>query len=223
MSIFSRLFRTSAERQFQKILDEAHRKTEKELRPLSNLSLAIVKASMNCRDGIKDFIETPAEKERQQAEILAFFEFIYFFMHLSMREAFARMSEAEIKHLQEQLGPVIASTTIRSYFDHWPDNLKRRMTSDFYENLNRAEIEYAECSRFDSAALAKERSKEVAVRLFKSLGEQVASIIGHERDANYASRVAEVALKEFAPLNFAKLIEDFKRDSVELPRIPHRG
>src|SRR5271170_8343386 len=106
---------TSLKRWLQGVFHQAEAKADKELRPLSSLGLAIIKASTNCRDGIKSLIKAPAEKERMNAEIFAFHEFVYFFMHLTMRNAVTVMSAAEIKHLQAQLGPLVASVTVDSY------------------------------------------------------------------------------------------------------------
>jgi hypothetical protein len=214
------MFRTPAERQFQRILAKAQKKTEREMRPLRNLSLAIVNASMNCLSEIKILIEAPAEKERQHAEIFAFYELLYFFLHLTMREAFNLMSEAEIKHLQEHLGHVVASAAVNSYFDHWPDDLKRGMTDDFYKNLNRAEIEYAECSRFDSPAPPEGRSEQIAERLFNCLGDNVAAVIGHEGDSGHSLLIANIAINEWTTMSLRNLVADFKRDSMGLTPPP---
>jgi hypothetical protein len=190
------MFRTPAERQFQRILAKAQKKTEREMRPLRNLSLAIVNASMNCLSEIKILIEAPAEKERQHAEIFAFYELLYFFLHLTMREAFNLMSEAEIKHLQEHLG------------------------HDFYKNLNRAEIEYAECSRFDSPAPPEGRSEQIAERLFNCLGDNVAAVIGHEGDSGHSLLIANIAINEWTTMSLRNLVADFKRDSMGLTPPP---
>jgi hypothetical protein len=215
------MFGTPAERKFLKILAKAQKKTAKEMRPLRKLSLAIVNASMKCLSEIKILIEAPAEKDRQHAEIFAFYELLYFFLHLAMRQAFKLMSEAEIKHLQEQLGHVVVSAAVNSYFDHWPDDLKAGMTDDFYKNLNTAEIEYAECSRFDSPAPPEGRSDQIAERLFNCLGQNVAAAIGRKGNFGASSLIANTAIRESARMNLRILVEDFKRDSMGLPPPPH--
>jgi hypothetical protein len=212
VSIFSKIF--------QKSLAKVQKKTEREARPLRDLSLTIVNASTNCLSKIKILIKTPTEKERQHAEIFAFDELLCFFLHLTMREAFSLMSQAEIKHLQEQLGSVIASTAVNSYFDHWPDDRKRGLTNDFYKNLNRAEIEYAECSRFDSPAPPEGRSEQIAERLFNCLGDNIAAVIGRKREFGRSLLIANIAIKEWTTMNLRKLVEDFKRDSMGLPPPP---
>jgi len=220
MSIFSRMFRSPAQRQFKRMLDEVDKKTDKQFRPLRNLSLEIVKASTSCRDQAKSLIEASTERERQNAEIFAFYEFLYFFLHLTMREAFAVMTEAEIMCLQRHLGPLIIAAAM-SPFEHWPDDLKIGMTKDFYTNLNRAELTYAECSRFDSPSPPGGRSEEIAERLFNGLGDQVASAIGREGQFECSLLIANIAIKEWHPLDLRKYVEDFKRDSMDLPPPPY--
>ncbi len=49
------------------------------MKPPRELGLAIVKASVDCLNGIKPLIEVmPSGIERQKAEIFAFYEFLYF-------------------------------------------------------------------------------------------------------------------------------------------------
>ena len=187
------------------------------MKPLRELGLAIVKASVDCLNGIKPLIEVPSWIERQKAEIFAFYEFLYFLLHMTMRNASAVMSEHEIKHLQQQLGHLIVATAVDSYFQHWPDDLQKGMTQDFYLNLNTAELQYAECSRFDTPRPPEGRSMQIVERLFACLGKQVASVIGCEGNPVCAVNVATIAIPEFGKINFVRLIEGFKRDSMDLP------
>lgn len=217
MPLFSRLFPNANQRRVQRAIADAEEKTEKQMKPLRELVSAIVSASAHCLDGIRLLIELPSATEQQKADIFAFYEFLYFFLHMTMRNASAVMSEPEIKHLQQQLGHVIVATAVDSYFQHWPDDLKKGMTQDFYLNLNTAEVQYAECSSFDTPAPPEGRSMLILERLFARLGEQVASVIGHEGDSVCAVNVARIAIPEFGKINFVGLIQDFKRDSMDLP------
>ena len=82
------------------------------MKPLRELGLAIVKASVDCLNGIKLLIEVPAGIERQKAEIFAFYEFLHFFLHITMRNASAVMSEHEIKHLWLGWGRLAAADSV---------------------------------------------------------------------------------------------------------------
>jgi hypothetical protein len=219
MSIFSKFFRSSDERRVEQIVDQARKDATRQLAPLSNLGLAVLKASASCRDGVGSFIVSKTEEKRAEAQMFAFFEFMYFFMHLTVRAATNVMTEAEIKVLQRHLGQFMASVAVRSYFDHWPEDLKTRMTRDFYADLNAAEIDYAKCSAFDSPSPAEDRSAEIATRLLSRVDARVASVIGSEPLSS--SKIAKLAFDEWANMNLVNLLEDFKRDSMTLPDVPH--
>ncbi|MFZ0739388.1 MAG: hypothetical protein WBL70_08850 [Candidatus Acidiferrales bacterium] len=217
MPIFSRLFGgRPVSPEVQEIIDKARANTENELKPLRDLTLALICASVNCRDGIKHLIKAPTEKERQLAEIYAFDEFIYFFMHHAMRVASGVMSEREVKHLQEHLGPLIASTAIDSYWQHWPDEIKSGLIVEFYKNLNAAEVQYATCSQFNSPAPPEGRSLQILEALFASLGERVASAVGQGGNRELSLLVSSLARREFSPTSLLSPIAAFKRDSVGL-------
>ena len=66
---------------------------EERTRPLANIGMAIIKAADYCFKEMKPFIDADDEKRRQELEIYLFYEFIYFFMHMTMRSAFGRLSE----------------------------------------------------------------------------------------------------------------------------------
>jgi hypothetical protein len=220
MSIFSKFFRRPNERQFEEIVDQARKKTTRQLAPLTDLGLVVVKAATNCRDGVGGFVESKAEKERQELQMFAFFEFVYFFLHLTMRTATTVMTDEKIKVLQRHLGPFMASVAVRSYFDHWPDDTKTKMTEDFYGDLNQAEIDYAQCSVFDSPAPAEGRSEEIAMRLFNRVGDRVSSLLGC--GPLESALIARLAINEWADLDIEKLVMRFKHHSMDLRDIPHQ-
>ncbi len=143
MSFFSKLFGNPTERELKLKFQEIQKDVEQRTRPLAEIGMAIVKASDYCFKEMKPFIDDTDEKRKQEREIYVFYEFIYFFMHMTMRYAFGRLSEPQITKLQGFLGPIIVGTAIDSFFFHWPEDLKGKMRSEFYEKLNNAEIEYS--------------------------------------------------------------------------------
>jgi hypothetical protein len=225
MSIFSRLFRDRKQRHFkemtEKIIERNVKRTEKETKPLAELGLAIVRAATNCRECILPLIQVQEEKARQLAEIYASYEFIYFFVHQTMRVASGIMSEREIKHLQEQLGPLLATTAIDSYCKHWRKEIKIGLVPEFYDKLNAAELEYAKCSQFDSPAPSEARSLEILQALCMLMGSRVAAIIGQGQNPAVPLEISKVALSEFSRISWIKLIDDFKQHSMGLPPPTH--
>jgi len=202
---------------FRRTIRSAEEKTEKQLKPLSDLVWAIVNASTHCRDGIKDFIDAPNDTKRIQIEMIAFYEFLYFYLHMTMRYAFAMMSDVEMDHLRTQLGAFVTAVAVDSYYEHWPDENKRGMAQDFYRNLEIADHQYAECARFDPSDPPEGRFAQTMEKLFKCLGEQISSAIGKEGNFPCAVYVSGIAIPEWSQIDFTQLIEDFKRDSMGLP------
>ena len=149
-------------------------------------------------------------------EIFAFDEFVYFFMHWTMRHAFILMTETEKKHLGKHLSRMVASVSVDAYFQHWPDKFKKGMIADFCTNLQKAEVEYATCAPgdiFNGSEAEKARNYDA---LFMTLGENVASTFGRQGDSELKLKIATLAVEQFGHLNLPGLVLDFKRDSMEL-------
>ena len=215
MPISSKLFGSSKQREIKKMLAETHKQVQEEYKPLGELGKAIIQASVNCRDAVKRLINMPSEKERQQREIFVFYEFIYFYIHLALRQAFGNLTKEQTQKLQDYLGPLISSVAINSYFAHWPEDLKQKMTDEFYQKLNDAELEYAECTdriQFDSSKEKQERIKDIFNALFLKLSFNVANLAcNDENNLALTVPVMEVAMNEWIRMRLNKLIADVKK------------
>jgi hypothetical protein len=213
MSVFSRLFDDSKEREIKKLLAETQKQVEKQYKPLGEIGRAIIRASTNCRDLSKNLISAPTEKERQEREVYIFYEFIYFYMHLTMRYAFVSLTGAQTKKLKDYLGPLISSIAIDSYFAHWPENLKQKMTGEFYDKLNAAELEYTECTQFDSSKQKKERLNEKLRALFIKLASNISELASDEKDIAIVLPVTEIAINEWEKMQMDSLIGEVNKAS----------
>jgi hypothetical protein len=211
MSIFSKFFGNSKEYEIKKLLYETQRQVEKEYKPMGDIGRAIIQASVNCRDAVEALIEVPTEKDRQEREIFMFYEFIYFYMHLTMRHAFVQLTEAQTKKLQNYLGPLLSSIAIDSYFAHWPEELKHKMTGEFYEKLNEAELEYTECTQFDSSVQGEKRLTEKLQALFMKLASNVSELAVDRKDIAIVTPVTEIAINEWEKMQLDSLIIEVKK------------
>jgi hypothetical protein len=200
-------FGKSKERNSKRLLTELQTQTEQEFGPLAELGRLVVAASVNCLDSAKRLIRAGTEEERKEREILIFYECLYFYMHLTMRASFAvQLTRAQIEKLQGFLGPVLSSTAIGSYFVHWPDDLKHKMVGEFYEKLNQADVEYAECSRFDSPV----EDQQIFRALFLHLGTTVSDLCRGETDVPLIMSFAHTAMSEGARMPIESLLAQFK-------------
>ena len=74
-----------------------------------------------------------------------FCEFLYFFMHLTNRQAQKRLGFDKVGILQKAIWPLIASTAVDTFCAHWPEKFKSGIKGDFLVSLNSAELEYSSC------------------------------------------------------------------------------
>ena len=174
MNIFSRLFGSSDEDKAKYTVRLVKDEVRESLKPLGDISLAIVKASYACALQMNWILNIPDEKEKKEIEDLVFYEFVYFFIHLTMRSAFAQLYEQQIKRLQDYLVPLISSTAVDSFFAQWPEDLKEKIKSEFYDKLNDAELEYSTCKE-----LFSEKNPMTGNSLFSKLARNIAELSGN--------------------------------------------
>lgn len=130
----------------EQIMRSAKSDTQRVFRPLGAICTAIIQASTNCRDLAKTLITGEDATERQEKEIYAFFEFIYFFMHMTLRKVHGRIPPSKLRLLQDFLLAIVPGTAIDSYFAHWPKHLKNDLVDEFVERLDASEMEYGTCT-----------------------------------------------------------------------------
>jgi hypothetical protein len=115
---------------------------------MSKLSYKIFEKSLLCAEALKPDLEEKfgkASKEFHSKYIPVLFEFMYFFLNLTDRYAFAQLGHERRNKLDDELVPPTIDALTETYFGHWPQNLKDGIKSDFYSNLNNAQIEYGSC------------------------------------------------------------------------------
>jgi hypothetical protein len=180
---------------------------EKEYSPTAKIGIAIICAAEHCRDRAKVFIAPQSEEEGQQREIVTFYEFLYFFMHMSNRQAFRTLTEAHIEKLHSSLGPLISAVAIDAYFAHWPTDLKDKMRGEFYEKLNVAELEYTDATRVDAYKEVPWGSPVPLVNLFLRLGSNIAALTLDDAENEQAiSSVSDFAFTEWSSMGLEDLM-----------------
>jgi len=201
MGILSELFGSPTERRLKRLHRESKEHADEFTKPLGAIGLAIVQAAKTCSEKTKPSLNF-AGKEKQEAEIYIFYEFVYFFMHLTMRSAFSHLPEPQIRRLQSYLGPLICSTAVDSFFGHWPENLKEGLRSDFYTKLNDAEIEYSACKELLS------EKPFTGNALFEKLAQNVADLSGEEMNPATIILVIASAVDAYKSMNLDSLMSE---------------
>jgi hypothetical protein len=150
MSFMSRLFPSVRSEISPARLAKIDAQIESRLKPVYEISTAILKAAVVIRDEAKCFIQDQPDGSRDR-EIGLFFESIYFFRHMALNAARQLLRGSSLKLLVDQLDPLLASSALCSYFkiERFPDELRDKLVRGFFDNLKAAEAEYAEieCSR----------------------------------------------------------------------------
>ncbi|HET9101130.1 MAG TPA: hypothetical protein VFN62_12115, partial [Acidobacteriaceae bacterium] len=82
-------------RQFEGILRRAEKKTQQTYGPMGEVGLAVIQAAVNCHDVTKQWISADTEVKQLVREAYVYFEYIFLYMHLAKRQAFADLSEAK--------------------------------------------------------------------------------------------------------------------------------
>jgi hypothetical protein len=148
MGLLSRWFGSPGNRETERMFDEARQKAEQQIReiePLHNIVIAIFEAAHTCKQELKSLFVSTDEKATQLGELKLIYEYVYFFMHLTMRECFGLLGDLSRQRLQNFLMPIITFESVESTCGHWPEERKELMRSEFISNMNNAELEYGTC------------------------------------------------------------------------------
>ena len=139
MTIFSKLFGSSEARKVRKLFEDVH---QKQL-PISNLARVIGSGSIACGEAMKPHLNFKTEDEASKQLVHVCFEFMYFFLHMTNRQAHTQLQPEQMRKLQSELVPLVALPSIEAFFNHWPEDLKEKITVEFYQKFNQAELDYS--------------------------------------------------------------------------------
>lgn len=188
----------------ERILRSADLHVQSVFRPLGAITLAIVQASTNCRDAAKKFCADEDTSENHEKEVYLFFEFIYFFMHMTLRKCFRRVPQSRLRLLQDFLLAMVPATAIDSYFAHWPDKLRNDLTDEFIKRLDEAEVEYGTCTPDGDVS-----------RILALLADNVVEILGREKtDVSSLRGLFETVVNELEGMGLNGHILDFEQLTI---------
>lgn len=208
MSFLNKLFLTKKDKellqQFKNLKQKVHKEFEAEYKPLGDIADLIINASDNCRGAIKPLIKGSDDQAKLSSEMYIFFEFIYFFMHVTLRVAKSKLNDQQLEKLMEYLVLLIPKTAIITFIGHWPEDYKSKATSEFIDNLNKAELEYSEAKEFYSENGPFDRTS-----LFPMLTHNICDLLKESPPSNVYLTVIECSFKEFQKMNIEEKIDSF--------------
>lgn len=199
MGIFSRFFPSREARLAKEIIAKVRR----ERQPISDLAAAIAAAAMSCGQAMKPHVHSGPEERNTEQWIYVCFEFIYFFMHMTDRVAFAQLGHERRRKLMDDLGPLIVEPAIETFFGHWPDDLKAGMRSEFYQKMNDARQDYSKCQ-----GLISDDKPVTGNSLFSTLARNVVDLCG-DSPTDPAAHIVPygIAIEAWKKLSIDKRIE----------------
>ena len=214
MSFFDKLFETPEERRVKRLIEDSRVKDETTNGPVRKLSMAITCATHKAYLNLARVFDFSKEGHPpSQPQILTFYEFMYFFMHLTLRTTVAKgFTESQINKLQGYLGPLLVWTAVESFFKNWPEELKAKMRSEIFEKLNDAEMEYSECKGLFSSDDPLNRNM-----LIGRLAGNAVALWERPSDESAKMAVVAAATQALSEMNLDRLVDDAKAviDSVD--------
>jgi hypothetical protein len=186
------------------ILHDAAQQTDRVFRPLGAICVSIIQGSTNCRDVAKALIKSEDPTDRQGKEMYVFFEFIYFFMHMTLREAFGRITHSRFELLQNFLLAMVPPSAIDSYFAHLPKKSKNDLIDEFVERLDSTEVEYGTCPPAGEAP-----------RILTLLMWKLKNALGLEKaDERALPSILVTAMRELERMQLGKYIDEFGQEKM---------
>jgi hypothetical protein len=173
---------------------------------VDRLAFAIQRSSGKCWKEFKKASNVESGRDSQEEwniEVLAQYEFVFFFTHLAMRYAFSTLGDKRRTKLMNLLYPVLEQSTTDIWSGDWPDKLKEGVRSDFYHNINKAEMEYAECK---GGLMIKDQPFSDDA-LFTKLAKHIAEISGHENNPATIAACIHVCVTEYCRMRLESLVD----------------
>jgi hypothetical protein len=204
MALFDRLFGSRESQAVIQIQKRVRAEVTAIYGPLGKLGEAVVRAAETTRRESASALGLTVMGAPSEQDILVMYEFFYFFSHLVIRTAFETgYTEPQIARLLGYLGPLLSSTAVGAFFDHWPQELKQKIRSEFYERLNEAEADYAQCR-----GLVSQKEPLDKTTLFGRLTSNIADLYAKPGDRSIMTVVLAEGTNAYNGMQLRNLIAD---------------
>src|ERR1017187_7460502 len=101
--------------------------------PIADLVKAILEAVEYCASRVQPYLIFPEAALNRSRYICVTFEFTYFFLHMMNRHALQTLGHARMASLQEQVGPLVATSAIETFYEGKPERDKDEIRAVFYD------------------------------------------------------------------------------------------
>ena len=177
--------------------------TEKRTAPIHALSKAILEGSLSMANSLRPSMAFQTKEENEKNWVYVLFEFQYLLFHLVSRLAAIEVGPEKRSALLEDIGPLVIEPTIKSVFGHWPDDLRNKIKSEYYENLANSEYEYGTCKQLLNDESVENMNDTVIWRF----GKNVAQVMGNEHNPGLIIDIQWILVKGLENIQFKILLE----------------
>ena len=157
---------------------------------------------------MKSRLNFKTEEDRDTQFVYVCFEFVYFFMHMTLRSAHSHdLGPERTKRLKAELGPLVLLPLIDTFYGHWPMDLQEKLVAQFYQKMNDAELEYSTYTELFASG-----DPITGNALFSRLARNVLELSGHSPTNPAEHLVAYgIAIKTWKDMRLDKHIEAVER------------
>lgn len=163
---------------------------------MDEVARRVLWASYACQDAVSELYDGPEATKKFDQRVFVLLEFVYCYLHIAMRSAFATLTNPQIKELQDHIGILVVTAVIESYFPTVSAETKFKMTQGFFDNVNQAEEEYTEISAAATGQSDDEKAANRALSIFMRLGFRIARFSAKPTEVSVAL-VSKTAISEW--------------------------
>jgi hypothetical protein len=173
----------------------------KEFSPFLNVASAIYQAAFSCEKGI-DYSRGDPERDRTVLPMKVYFEFLFFFLHLTDRMALSAFGDSRRVKFLNIVTPIVLTLSIDYWFDV-PVEKKKEMRAGLSDEFK------GNATRYYGAATewAFEENPIGGDTVVSRLGQSVAEMIGSENDPGIMFQAAIAVMKELGSSNLHALVK----------------
>jgi hypothetical protein len=170
--------------------------------PLSILGDAITRAAYTCAGVMESDVNHASDSEKQTKQIVMFWEYFCFFMHMGGRAIQNVLRDVTKSHvLCQRLASEFVPLAVKSMFPQATPSLRETLERDLWAMLEQAEDEYSECKQLyiKDDFLTDEG-------LFNKLGKRVADACGYPTNIFIYMKAASAAIDCWMKIEMEQLV-----------------
>ena len=188
---------------FDKLLSETmntkKNSIRRELDALQQIGDAITGAADFC---YKETLSIINHSEKM-TEVELYYEYLYLFRHIILREAFARLSLTQMRILHEYVAETLIPFVINSFLKTWPESAKIQLRTKFFTKIDEMEVKYSAAQKIidanDNALITK-------------AAKRVAEMTGNSEDLLIIRRIIHILGTAYEGMQLAALLEQAEKD-----------